>query len=129
MTADDLKQIESKLKFSKRIDGLIKGHQQEMQQVLEDKEDLQSAVELLLNKVSVLEKQLAAEQEKNSQLQAENQELRNRPNIVTDTYIETQNVKQQCNYLPHSRRTSRYKLNNSTQTQLQLWNTPTATSM
>ena len=129
MTADDLKQIESKLKFSKRIDGLIKGHQQEMQQVLEDKEDLQSAVELLLNKVSVLEKQLAAEQEKNSQLQAENQELRNRPNIVTDTYIETQNVKRQCNYLPHSRRTARYKLNNSTQTQLQLWNTPTATSM
>ena len=129
MTADDLKQIESKLKFSKRIDGLIKGHQQEMQQVLEDKEDLQSAVELLLNKVSVLEKQLAAEQEKNSQLQAENQELRNRPNIVTDTYIETQNVKQQCNYLPHSRRTSRYKLNNSTQTQLQLWNQPTVSSM
>ena len=129
MTADDLKQIESKLKFSKRIDGLIKGHQQEMQQVLEDKEDLQSAVELLLNKVSVLEKQLAAEQEKNSQLQAENQELRNRPNIVTDTYIETQNVKQQCNYLPHSRRTSRYKLNNTTQTQLQLWNQPTVSSM
>ena len=129
MTADDLKQIESKLKFSKRIDGLIKGHQQEMQQVLEENEDLQSAVELLLNKVSVLEKQLAAEQEKNSQLQAENQELRNRPNIVTDTYIETQNVKQQCNYLPHSRRTSRYKLNNTTQTQLQLWNQPTVSSM
>ena len=129
MTADDLKQIESKLKFSKRIDGLIKGHQQEMQQVLKNKEDLQSAVELLLNKVSVLEKQLAAEQEKNSQLQAENQELRNRPNIVTDTYIETQNVKRQCNYLPHSRRTSRYKLNNTTQTQLQLWNQPTVSSM
>ena len=129
MTADNLKQIESKLKFSKRIDGLIKGHQQEMQQVLEDKEDLQSAVELLLNKVSVLEKQLAAEQEKNSQLQAENLELRNRPNIVTDTYIETQNVKRQCNYLPHSRRTSRYKLNNTTQTQLQLWNQPTVSSM
>ena len=129
MTADDLKQIESKLKFSKRIDGLIKGHQQEMQQVLEDKEDLQSAVELLLNKVSVLEKQLAAEQEKNSQLQAENQELRNRPHIVTDTYIETQNVNRQCNYLPHSRRTSRYKLNNTTQTQLQLWNQPTVSSM
>jgi regulator of replication initiation timing len=129
VTADDLKQIESKLKFSKRIDGLIKGHQQEMQQVLEDKEDLQSAVELLLNKVSVLEKQLAAEQEKNSQLQAENQELRNRPNIVTDTYIETQNVKQQCNYLPHPRRVSRYKLSTTNQTQLQLWNQPTVSSM
>ena len=129
MTADDLKQIESKLKFSKQIDGLIKGHQQEMQQVLEDKEDLQSAVELLLNKVSVLEKQLAVEQEKNSQLQAENQELRNRPNIVTDTYIENQHVKQQCNYLPHPRRVSRYKLSTTTQTQLQLWNQPTVSSM
>ena len=129
MTADDLKQIESKLKFSKRIDGLIKGHQQEMQQVLEDKEDLQSAVELLLNKVSVLEKQLAAEQEKNSQLQAENQELRNRPNIVTDTYIENQHIKQQCNYLPHPRRVSRYKLSTTNQTQLQLWNQPTVSSM
>ena len=129
MTADDLKQIESKLKFSKRIDGLIKGHQQEMQQVLEDKEDLQSAVELLLNKVSVLEKQLAVEQEKNSQLQAENQELRNRPNIVTDTYIENQHVKQQCNYLPHPRRVSRYKLSTTNQTQLQLWNQPTVSSM
>lgn len=129
MTADDLKQIESKLKFSKQIDGLIKGHQQEMQQVLEDKEDLQSAVELLLNKVSVLEKQLAAEQEKNSQLQAENQELRNRPNIVTDTYIENQHVKQQCNYLPHPRRVSRYKLSTTNQTQLQLWNQPTVSSM
>ena len=129
MTADDLKQIESKLKFSKQIDGLIKGHQQEMQQVLEDKEDLQSAVELLLNKVSVLEKQLAAEQEKNSQLQAENQELRNRPNIVTDTYIENQHVKQRCNYLPHPRRVSRYKLSTTNQTQLQLWNQPTVSSM
>ena len=129
MTADDLKQIESKLKFSKQIDGLIKGHQQEMQQVLEDKEDLQSAVELLLNKVSVLEKQLAAEQEKNSQLQAENQELRNRPNIVTDTYIENQHVKQQCNYLPHPRHVSRYKLITTNQTQLQLWNQPTVSSM
>ena len=129
MTAEDLKQIESKLKFSKRIDGLIKGHQQEMQQVLEDKEDLQSAVELLLNKVANLEYQLEEKDTKIAQLQAENLELRNRPNIVTDTYIETQNVKRQCNYLPHSRRTSRYKLNNTTQTQLQLWNQPTVSSM
>ena len=129
MTADDLKQIESKLKFSKRIDGLIKGHQQEMQQVLANKEHLRVALahehkgRMAAEAENIeLKKQLAL-------LQAENQELRNRPNIVTDTYIETQNVKQQCNYLPHSRRTSRYKLNNSTQTQLQLWNTPTATSM
>ena len=129
MTADDLKQIESKLKFSKQIDGLIKGHQQEMQQVLEDKEDLQSAVELLLNKVANLEYQLEEKDTKIAQLQAENQELRNRPNIVTDTYIENQHVKQQCNYLPHPRRVSRYKLSTTNQTQLQLWNQPTVSSM
>ena len=128
MPIDNLN-IESKLKFSKRLGALIKGHQQEMQQVLNDNEDLQTLVEQLLKENATLKSQLADEKAKNIQLQTEIEQLRNRPNIVTDTYIETQNVKQQCNYLPHSRRTSRYKLNNSTQTQLQLWNTPTATSM
>ena len=100
-----------------------------MSQVLANKEHLRVALahehkERMAAEAENIElkKQLAL-------LQAENQELRNRPNIVTDTYIETQNVKQQCNYLPHSRRTSRYKLNNSTQTQLQLWNQPTVSSM
>lgn len=128
MPTEDLN-IESKLKFSKRLVGIAKGHQLEMQQVLEDNEDLQMLVEQLLKENATFKSLLAEEKSKNTQLQAEIQELRNRPNIVTDTYIETQNVKQQCNYLPHSRRTSRYKLNNTTQTQLQLWNTPTATSM
>ena len=128
MTADDLN-IESLLEFSIQQDELIAGHQKEMSQVLANKEHLRVALahehkgRMAAEAENIeLKKQLAL-------LQAENQELRNRPNIVTDTYIETQNVKQQCNYLPHSRRTSRYKLNNSTQTQLQLWNTPTATSM
>ena len=128
MTADDLN-IESLLEFSIQQDELVAGHQKEMSQVLANKEHLRVALahehkgRMAAEAENIeLKKQLAL-------LQAENQELRNRPNIVTDTYIETQNVKQQCNYLPHSRRTSRYKLNNSTQTQLQLWNTPTATSM
>ena len=128
MTADDLN-IESLLEFSQQQDELVAGHQKEMSQVLANKEHLRVALahehkgRMAAEAENIeLKKQLAL-------LQAENQELRNRPNIVTDTYIETQNVKQQCNYLPHSRRTSRYKLNNSTQTQLQLWNTPTATSM
>ncbi|MBQ9752533.1 MAG: hypothetical protein IJV81_06870 [Paludibacteraceae bacterium] len=107
-----------------------------MSQVLANKERLQAALakehaEKLVYKDenSQLKEQLAEYQKLVTQLQAENQELRNRPNIVTDTYIETQNVKRQCNYLPHSRRTSRYKLNNTTQTQLQLWNQPTVSSM
>ena len=129
MPTEDLNYIESLLEFSQQQDELIAGHQKEMSQVLANKEHLRVALAhehkgrmAAETEIIELKKQLAL-------LQAENQELRNRPNIVTDTYIETQNVKQQCNYLPHSRRTSRYKLNNSTQTQLQLWNTPTATSM
>ena len=128
MPTDD-PNIELLLDFSKQQDELIAGHQKEMSQVLANKEHLRVALahehkgRIAAEAENIeLKKQIAL-------LQAENQELRNRPNIVTDTYIETQNVKQQCNYLPHSRRTSRYKLNNSTQTQLQLWNTPTATSM
>ena len=133
MPADDLKQIESKLKFSKQLGGLIKGHQQEMQQVLDNNEDLQSAVELLLNKVANLEHQLEEKDTKIAQLQAENQELRNRPNIQAETYIEQQSIAKQYNYpVPRYSRTAKYKstkLNNTTQTQLQLWNQPTVSSM
>ena len=48
MPTDDLNNIEAKLNFSKRLGGLIKGHQQEMQQVLDENEDLQMLVEQLL---------------------------------------------------------------------------------
>lgn len=129
MPTEDLNYIESLLEFSQQQDELIAGHQKGMSQVLANKEHLRKALaHEHKGRVAVeaenieLKKQIAL-------LQAENRELRNRPNIVTDTYIETQNVKRQCNYLPHSRRTSRYKLNNTTQTQLQLWNQPTVSSM
>jgi len=126
---EDLNYIESLLEFSKQQDELIAGHQKEMSQVLANKEHLRVALAHEHKGRMAAEAEIIELKKQIALLQAENQELRNRPNIVTDTYIETQNVKQQCNYLPHSRRTSRYKLNNSTQTQLQLWNTPTATSM
>ena len=135
MPTDDLN-IESLLEFSIQQDELVAGHQKEMSQVLANKERLQAALakehaEKLVYKDenSQLKEQLAEYQKLVTQLQAENQELRNRPNIVTDTYIENQHVKQQCNYLPHPRRVSRYKLSTTNQTQLQLWNHPTATSM
>ena len=128
MPADDLN-IESLLEFSQQQDELVAGHQKEMSQVLANKEHLRVALAHEHKGRMAAEAEIIELKKQIALLQAENRELRNRPNIVTDTYIETQNVKQQCNYLPHSRRTSRYKLNNSTQTQLQLWNTPTATSM
>ena len=129
MPTEDLNYIESLLEFSKQQDELIAGHQKEMSQVLANKEHLRVALAHEHKGRMAAEAEIIELKKQIALLQAENQELRNRPNIVADTYIETQNVKQQCNYLPHPRRTSRYKLNNSTQTQLQLWNTPTATSM
>ena len=128
MPTEDLN-IESLLEFSQQQDELIAGHQKEMSQVLANKERLRIFLADEYKRRLAVEAENTELKKQIAQLQAENQELRNRPNIVTDTYIETQNIKQQCNYLPHSRRTSRYKLNNTTQTQLQLWNTPTATSM
>ena len=128
MPTDD-PNIELLLDFSQQQDELIAGHQKEMSQVLANKEHLRMALAHEHKGRMAAEAEIIELKKQIALLQAENRELRNRPNIVTDTYIETQNVKQQCNYLPHSRRTSRYKLNNSTQTQLQLWNTPTATSM
>ena len=129
MPTEDLNYIESLLEFSQQQDELIAGHQKEMSQVLANKEHLRVALAHEHKGRMAAEAEIIELKKQIALLQAENQELRNRPNIVTDTYIETQNVKQQCNYLPHSRRTSRYKLKNTTQTQLQLWNTPTATSM
>lgn len=129
MPTEDLNNIESLLEFSQQQDELIAGHQKEMSQVLANKEHLRVALAHEHKGRMAAEAEIIELKKQIALLQAENRELRNRPNIVADTYIETQNVKQQCNYLPHSRRTSRYKLNNTTQTQLQLWNTPTATSM
>ena len=129
MPTEDLNYIESLLEFSQQKDELIAGHQKEMSQVLANKEHLRVALAHEHKGRMAAEAEIIELKKQLALLQAENQELRNRPNIVTDTYIETQNVKRQCNYLPHSRRTSRYKLNNTTQTQLQLWNQPTVSSM
>ena len=79
MPTDDLNNIEAKLNFSKRLGSLVKGHQQEMQQVLDENEDLQMLVEQLLKENATLKSQLAEEKTKNTQLQTEIEQLRNRP--------------------------------------------------
>ena len=60
-------------------------------------------------------------EEQVAKLQAENEQLRSRPNIITDQYIETQNVRTQYQF-PKTYRPSRRKLNTTDQTQLPLWN-------
>ena len=118
MPTDDLN-IEAKLNFSKRLGGLIKGHQQEMQQVLEENEDLQMLVEQLLKENATLKSQLAEEKTKNTQLQTEIEQLRNRPVHtipISKTNTSTSNI------------IILKPLNNTNITQWQLWNNPTVSS-
>lgn len=115
--------IEALLDFSKQQDELIEGHQKEMQQVLAGKEQLRIALarEHILTKEQAEE--IAALKEQVAKLQAENEQLRSRPNIITDQYIETQNVRTQYQFSkPKTYCSSRRKLNTTDQTQLPLWN-------
>ena len=96
MPTDDLN-IETKLNFSKRLGGLIKGHQQEMSRVGDENEDLQMLVEQLVKENATLKSQLAEEKNKNTLLQTEIEQLRNRP-VHTNTYIENEYINQQHNY-------------------------------
>ena len=97
MPTEDLNYIESLLEFSQQQDELIAGHQKEMSQVLANKEHLQMLVEQLLKENATLKSQLAEEKTKNTQLQTEIEQLRNRP-IHTNTYIENEYINQQHNY-------------------------------
>lgn len=113
--------IEALLDFSKQQDELIEGHQKEMQQVLAGKEQLRIALAREHTLTKEQAEEIAALKEQVAKLQAENEQLRSRPNIITDQYIETQNVRTQYQF-PKTYRPSRRKLNTTDQTQLPLWN-------
>ena len=115
--------IEALLDFSKQQDELIEGHQKEMQQVLAGKEQLRIALARKHTLTKVQAEEIAALKEQVAKLQAENEQLRSRPNIITDQYIETQNIRTQYQFQkPKTYRPSRRKLNTTDQTQLPLWN-------
>ena len=120
MATDD-HNIEALLDFSKQQDELIEGHQKEMQQVLAGKEQLRIALAREHTLTKEQAEEIAALKEQVAKLQAENEQLRSRPNIITDQYIETQNVRTQYQF-PKTYRSSRRKRNTTDQTQLPLWN-------
>ena len=120
MATDDYN-IEALLDFSKQQDELIEGHQKEMQQVLAGKEQLRIALAREHTLTKEQAEEIAALKEQVAKLQAENEQLRSRPNIITDQYIETQNIRTQYQF-PKTYRPSRRKLNTTDQTQLPLWN-------
>lgn len=122
METDD-HNIEALLDFSKQQDELIEGHQKEMQQVLAGKEQLRIALAREHTLTKEQAEEIAALKEQVAKLQAENEQLRSRPNIITDQYIETQNIRTQYQFpKPKTYRSSRRKLNTTDQTQLPLWN-------
>ena len=120
MATDD-HNIEALLDFSKQQDELIEGHQKEMQQVLAGKEQLRIALAREHTLTKEQAEEIAALKEQVAKLQAENEQLRSRPNIITDQYIETQNIRTQYQF-PKTYRSYRRKLNTTDQTQLPLWN-------
>ena len=129
MQTDELK-IETLIDFSNQQDDLIKGHQKEMQQVLHNKEQLRTALALehaqkltLEQEKAELIRQIEQLKTEKAQLIAENKELRERPNIVTEQYIEKQTIGKQIHVsFPATPRSARRKLNTNDQTQLPLWN-------
>jgi len=126
---DDLN-IEALLDFSKQQDELIEGHQKEMQQVLHNKEQLRTALAhehaqklTLEQEKAELIRQIEQLKAEKAQLIAENKELRERPNIVAEQYIEKQTIGKQIHVsFPATPRSARRKLNTNDQTQLPLWN-------
>lgn len=92
-----------------------------MQQVLAGKEQLRIALAREHTLTKEQAEEIAALKEQVAKLQAENEQLRSRPNIITDQYIETQNIRTQYQF-PKTYRSSRRKLNTTDQTQLPLWN-------
>ena len=129
MPTDDLN-IETLIDFSNQQDDLIKGHQIEMQQVLRNKEQLRAALALehaqklaLEQEKAELIRQIEQLKTEKAQLLAENKELRERPNIVAEHYIEKQTIGKQIHVsFPATPRSARRKLNTNDQTQLPLWN-------
>ena len=134
MKTNDLN-IEALIDFSTQQDDLIKGHQKEMQQVLHNKEQLRTALELehaqkltLEQEKAELIRQIEQLKAEKAQLLAENKELRERPNIVAEQYIEKQTIGKQIHVsFPATPRSARRKLNTNDQTQLPLWNNATLT--
>ena len=101
-----------------------------MQQVLHNKEQLRTALaheheQKLTTEVenTELKRQIEQLKAEKAQLIAENKELRERPNIVTEQYIEKQTIGKQLHVsFPATPRSARRKLNTNDQTQLPLWN-------
>ena len=108
MQTDDIN-IENSLSFSEQQDGLIQGHQMEMQQVLADKQRLRSIIRSQNNVIAQLQEQIAQLRQDNAdkdktieRLNIENEQFRTTPTqtttINTSQYIEKQHISTQFQF-------------------------------
>ena len=96
MQIDELN-IEYSLSFSEQQDGLIQGHQIEMQQVLTDKQHLRTIIRSLNDVIAQQKEQITKLQQENSdkdktieQLNAENEQFRSTSTQPQILHIHTQ---------------------------------------
>ena len=135
MDPDDL-HIEQSLSFSEQQDGLIRGHQQEMQQVLADKQHLRDIIahqqKVIGQKNETIEQLTQDNQRKDNriaELEAHIARIEARPQYDVDTYVETQNIEKQIlQYRPKSIAKSKRKSIDLTN-QPTLWPMTTALSL
>lgn len=96
MVMNDNMDINALLEFSRQQDELIAGHQQQMQQVLDNNRHLRTALERSQAQIVAQQEEIDALCRQVAQLKAERRQLLARPtNIETGTYIAQQSVRQQ----------------------------------
>lgn len=125
MQTDDLN-IENSLSFSEQLDGLIQGHQMEMQQVLADKKHLRSIIVYLQNVIADKQAIIKQKDEQIAQLLQRITDLE-KPTTVTSVagnYIEQMQINKMNISASLPKRTkSKRVLNTSDILQLPLWQT------
>lgn len=105
---NDNMDINALLEFSRQQDELIAGHQQQMQQVLDNNRHLRTALERSQATIAAQQAEIATQQaeidalrRKVKQLKAERRQLLARPtNIEAGTYIEKQAIRKQVLAVP-----------------------------
>lgn len=96
MVMNDNMDINALLEFSRQQDELIAGHQQQMQQMLDNNRHLRTALERSQAQIVAQQEEIDALRRQVAQLKAERRQLLARPtNIKTGTYIAQQSVRQQ----------------------------------
>ena len=101
MALDENIDINALLEFSRQQDELIAGHQQQMQQVLDNNRCLRTALARSQATIAAQQAEIDALRREVAQLKSERRQLLARPtNIEAGTYIARQSVRQQVVAIP-----------------------------